>query len=40
MTPEIGPVDPNNDGAPTRAGVDSNVYPMFATYNVGVNVTF
>jgi TonB-linked SusC/RagA family outer membrane protein len=33
MTPEIG-------GAPTRAGVDTNVYPIFATYNVGVNVTF
>lgn len=33
MTPEIG-------GAPTRAGVDTNVYPMFATYNVGLNVTF
>ena len=33
MTPEVG-------GEPTRAGVDTNVYPMFATYNVGVNVTF
>lgn len=33
MTPEVG-------GAPTRAGVDTNVYPMFATYNVGLNVTF
>jgi len=33
MTPEVG-------GEPTRAGVDTNVYPMFATYNFGVNVTF
>ena len=33
MTPEIG-------GSPTRAGVDTNVYPMFATYNVGLNVNF
>ena len=33
MTPEIG-------GDPTRAGVDTNVYPMFATYNIGLNVNF
>ena len=33
MNPEVG-------GAPTIAGVDTNVYPMFATYNFGVNVTF
>lgn len=33
MTPEIG-------GEPTRAGVDTDVYPMFATYNFGVNVSF
>ena len=33
FTPEVG-------GAPTRAGVDTNVYPMFATYNLGLNVTF
>jgi len=33
MTPEVG-------GEPTRAGVDTNVYPMFATYNIGLNVTF
>ncbi|RYF45268.1 MAG: SusC/RagA family TonB-linked outer membrane protein, partial [Chitinophagaceae bacterium] len=25
---------------PTEAGVDINVYPMYATYNFGVNVTF
>jgi hypothetical protein len=33
FTPEIG-------GKPTEAGVDTNVYPMYATYNVGVNVSF
>ncbi len=33
FSPEIG-------GGPTRAGVDINVYPLYATYNVGVNVTF
>lgn len=33
FTPEIG-------GGPTRAGVDLNVYPLFATYNAGLNVTF
>lgn len=33
MNPEVG-------GEPTRAGVDTNVYPMFATYNLGLNVTF
>ncbi len=39
MTPEIIG-DPDADAAPTRAGVDTNVYPMFATYNIGLNVTF
>ena len=33
FSPEIG-------GGPTRAGVDVNVYPLYATYTVGVNVTF
>jgi TonB-linked SusC/RagA family outer membrane protein len=33
FTPEIG-------GDPTRAGVDVNVYPLYATYNAGLNVTF
>lgn len=33
FSPEVG-------GAPTTAGVDINVYPLFATYNVGVNLTF
>ena len=34
FTPEI----PAN--SPTKAGVDENVYPLYATYNVGVNLTF
>jgi TonB-linked SusC/RagA family outer membrane protein len=33
FTPEVG-------GAPTKAGVDNNVQPLYATYNFGVNVTF
>ena len=33
FNPEIG-------GGPTRAGVDTNVQPMYATYNLGVNLTF
>ena len=33
MTPEVG-------GGPTRAGVDNSVYPLYATYNLGINVTF
>ncbi len=33
FSPEIG-------GGPRDAGIDNNVYPLFATYNFGVNVTF
>ena len=33
FSPEVG-------GAPTRAGVDVNVYPLYATYNFGVNLSF
>ncbi|HYC84056.1 MAG TPA: SusC/RagA family TonB-linked outer membrane protein, partial [Chryseosolibacter sp.] len=33
FSPEVG-------GNPTVAGVDINVYPLYATYNFGVNVTF
>ncbi len=33
FTPEVG-------GDPLNAGIDLNVYPLSATYNVGVNVTF
>ncbi|MFC0182830.1 hypothetical protein ACFFJX_09745 [Pseudarcicella hirudinis] len=34
-----GNVKANSD-ANINSGIDTNVYPMFATYNVGVNVTF
>ena len=33
FSPEVG-------GSPTNAGIDTNVYPLYATYNFGVNVTF
>lgn len=33
FSPEVG-------GIPTTGGTDINVYPLFATYNVGVNLTF
>lgn len=33
FSPEVG-------GTPTNAGLDVNVYPLYATYNFGVNVTF
>ncbi len=33
FTPEIG-------GSPMNAGIDLNVYPLYATYNFGVNVSF
>ncbi|MDP4290851.1 MAG: SusC/RagA family TonB-linked outer membrane protein, partial [Bacteroidota bacterium] len=33
FSPEVG-------GTPTNAGIDANVYPLYATYNFGVNLTF
>jgi TonB-linked SusC/RagA family outer membrane protein len=33
LSPEIG-------GSPTNVGIDANVYPLYATYNLGVNLTF
>ncbi|RYY18187.1 MAG: TonB-dependent receptor, partial [Cytophagaceae bacterium] len=33
FTPEVG-------GTPTNAGIDLNVYPLTATYNIGLNVGF
>ena len=33
FTPEVG-------GNPGSAGIDINVYPLYATYNFGVNVVF
>ncbi|GAB3335953.1 TonB-dependent receptor [Larkinella ripae] len=29
-----------NENKPTQAGIDANVYPLSATYNFGVNVSF
>jgi TonB-linked SusC/RagA family outer membrane protein len=29
-----------NENKPTQAGIDANVYPLSATYNIGINVTF
>ncbi len=34
FTPEV------QAGSPTRAGIDQMVYPLYATYNFGVNLTF
>lgn len=41
FSPEIG-ADPTNSGVanPLTRGLDANVYPLFATYNFGINVTF
>ena len=33
FSPEVG-------GSPTNAGIDINTYPLYATYNFGVNLTF
>ena len=33
FSPEVG-------GTPSNAGIDTNLYPLFATYNFGVNLTF
>ncbi len=33
FSPEVG-------GSPTNAGIDANVYPLSATFNFGVNLTF
>jgi TonB-linked SusC/RagA family outer membrane protein len=33
FTPEVG-------GSPTNAGIDLNVYPQVATYNIGLNIGF
>jgi TonB-linked SusC/RagA family outer membrane protein len=34
FTPEV------QASSPTKAGIDQNVYPLYATYNFGVNLTF
>jgi TonB-linked SusC/RagA family outer membrane protein len=33
FNPEVG-------GSPTKAGIDNSVYPLYATYTLGINVTF
>ncbi len=33
FSPEVG-------GGPTNLGIDANLYPLYATYNFGMNVTF
>ena len=33
FTPEVG-------GSPGNIGIDNNIYPVYATYNCGVNLTF
>ena len=41
FSPEIGaPSSGANKGNPTDAGIDRQVYPMYATYNFGVNISF
>lgn len=40
FTPEVGGDPAKTGGNPTRAGVDVNVYPLYATYNFGVNLSF
>ena len=37
FSPEVGTQPGQN---PTNTGIDINTYPLFATYNFGVNVTF
>lgn len=39
FSPEVG-FDPATGATPTSRGVDINVYPLYATYNIGVNLTF
>lgn len=39
FSPEIGKPTVGNY-SPTSAGIDANVYPLYATYNLGLNVTF
>ncbi|MCX2453101.1 TonB-dependent receptor [Pedobacter sp. PLR] len=39
FSPEIGKPTVGNY-SPLGAGIDANVYPLYATYNLGLNVTF
>ncbi|WP_316831098.1 TonB-dependent receptor [Pedobacter aquatilis] len=40
FSPEITASTTQNSPAALNAGIDANVYPLFATYNFGINVTF
>jgi len=41
FSPEVNSVPTSGtSNSPTSAGIDNNVYPLYATYNIGVNLTF
>ncbi|KLT65888.1 MULTISPECIES: SusC/RagA family TonB-linked outer membrane protein [Pedobacter] len=40
FSPEIVASTTQNSPSSLNAGIDANVYPLFATYNFGINVTF
>jgi hypothetical protein len=40
FSPEITASTTQNSPSALNAGIDANVYPLFATYNFGINVTF
>jgi hypothetical protein len=40
FSPEVGGSVENGGGSPGTIGIDNNVYPIYAIYNFGVNVTF
>lgn len=40
FSPEVGASVENGGGSPGTLGIDNNVYPIYAIYNLGVNVTF
>ena len=40
FSPEIGNSLENGGGAPGTIGIDNNVYPLSAVYNLGVNLSF
>ncbi|HEY6902628.1 MAG TPA: hypothetical protein VI233_18345, partial [Puia sp.] len=40
FSPEIGASLENGGGAPGTIGIDNNVYPISAIYNLGVNLSF
>nr|WP_199080740.1 hypothetical protein [Pedobacter sp. ASV19] len=48
FSPEVGPVPKDNadkiatvqQNSTLNGGIDANVYPLYATYNFGINLTF